>query len=223
MSGSQHRPPGPHKRSRRAGPDRSTKQGFSRIPEEARPTVCRCLDEAGLGALCDLVGGLRFELSEVARMTQNDLGQWVLGEEVLPMPKDTSERLRELKLLLETQATHSGCKVGELLSDRLKQVTTQVRKALEETYPWVRNLAVNTRTLHQMADEAADLLYAEHPARLRTYRRNPYARAETVRPATTIKVADAFDAAMEPLLKEVWALCTPRARKAIEWLKGRGG
>ena len=221
MSGSPHRPPGPRRRKRRAGPDRPTRRGFTRIPEEAGPAVLACLEEAGLGAVHDLCAGLRFELAEIVRMEATGL-DWLLNGEVVQIPTHTSERLRALQARLHEQATEKGRMPAELLGDELKKVTTQVRGRLAPTHRWARNIVINARSLHQLADEQAHDRYRDEAPRLRTYRRTPNARAETVRPATTAMVADSFDRAMTPLLEEVWSRCTPRARDAIERLKERG-
>jgi len=218
MSGSQHRPPGPHRSGRRAGPDSANRHGFSRIPEPARSAVIAAMEEEEIGAVFDLCAGLRFELAEIVRMEERG-GRWVLNDEAVPIPEETSERVRALKKMLAAKAGERGRKAGELLSDLLKRVTRKVRQELEGQYPWARNVVVSAGTLHQIADEAAGALFGDDPARLRTYRRSPYARAATVRPATTAMVADAYDAVMRPLLVDVLSRCTPRALEAIESLK----
>lgn len=223
MSGSEHRPPGPRRRRRRAGPDREIRHGFSRIPEEAGPAVLACLEAARLGAVHDLCAGLRFELAELAAMEPVG-SEWVLNGEAVPLPPATAERLAVLHARLAELA--AGKKKhrapAELLGDELKRVTTQVRRRLAAaTYRWARNVVVNARSLHQRADESAHDRHGDDPPRLRMYRRTPYAEADDVRPATTAAVAEAFDRAMTPLLEEVWSRCTPRAHEAIDRLKAR--
>lgn len=93
MSGSEHRPPGKARPRRRSGPDRRVTHGFSRLPEPARPVVVEVLDEMGIGALVDLCAGLRLELSEVCRMERDGAGRWVLNDEFVPLPEETSSRL----------------------------------------------------------------------------------------------------------------------------------
>lgn len=221
MSGSPIRPAGPRRQRRRAGPDKPIRHGFTRIPEEARPAVLACMDAMGLGAVYDLCAGLRFELAEIVRMEEVGQGRWSLNSEIVPLPAETCERLRALKELLADRAS-PGRRHAEWLSDGLKKVTTNVRQTLEVDFGWAQNLVVNAGTLHQMADEEAYERYGEDTARLRTYRRDPRARADVVRPPTTVMAAHAFDTAISPLLEDVWSRCTPRGREAIERLKERG-
>jgi len=220
VSGSGHRPPGPRTAGRRAGPDRPVTHGFSRIPEPARPVVIEVMEQLGIGALYDLCAGLRFELAEVARMQPDGEGGWVLNGEVVPLPEETSQRLGELKELLSAKVAETGRRPAELAADLLKLATSEVRRRLGADCAWRRHVVVSTRTLHQIADEQADRLLGDDPVRLRVYRRSPYARPGSVRPPTTTKVADAYDAALAPLLEAIWQRLTREARAALEGLGG---
>jgi hypothetical protein len=53
-------------------------------------------------------------------------------------------------------------------------------------------VVVNQATLHQIADEEAHRRLGESPEALRAFRRDPRASANSVRPATTVGVGDAF-------------------------------
>lgn len=219
MSGSQHRPPGPARPARRSGPDRPVTHGFSRIPGPARPVVVCVLDEMGLGALVDLCGGLRLELFEICRMERDGAGRWVLNGESVPLPEETSSRLEALKCVLAERAKARKRPAAELAADLLKAATTEVRRRLSAAgHAWAPHVVVSTRTLHQMADEAAVRLFGDDPARLRNYRRSPYAKPGEVRPPTTEEVADAFDEAMAPLVTDVLERLSERARSALKAL-----
>lgn len=220
MSGSQHRPPGPARRRRRSGPDRPVTHGFSRIPGPAYPVVVAVLDEMGLGALIDLCAGLRIELSEVCRIERDSAGRWMLNGEVVPLPKETSSRLERLKSSLAERAKARQRPAAELVADLLKAATTEVRRRLSGAgHAWAPHVVVSARALHHMADETADQLFGDDPARLRTFRRSPYARPGETRPPTSAKVADAFDEAMAPLVADVLERLSERARSALKGLK----
>jgi len=190
MSSSGIRPADQLHRSRRAGPDRGARHGFSRIPEVARPVVMACLEEAGLGAIYDLCAGLRLDLSEILHLRSSP-SDFVLNDEVIPLPPETKERILAFQSLLEKSCSDTS-RQATWLANSLSRVTTQVRKRLRGRFAWADHVVVNQATLHQIADEEAHRRLGESPEALRAFRRDPRASANSVRPATTVGVGDAF-------------------------------
>jgi hypothetical protein len=152
-------------------------------------------------------------------MEHDGADRWVLNGEVVPLPEETSSRLQALKCILAERTKAKKRPAAELAADLLKAATTEVRRRLSAAgHAWAPHVVVSARTLHQMADEAADRLFGDDAARLRTFRRSPYARPGEIRPPTTEKVAEALDAAMAPLVAEVLEYLSPRARTALQAL-----
>ncbi len=209
----------------RSGPDKPSSRGMGRLPDEAWAVVAELLRERGWLGLIPAVAILHLSVKELYELEGDPCDPCAfhlggLGAELRLREKDATEvRVCQAALrALPVPAERIGAHVGATLRG---PITTELRRRLRRTHPWVENCYLSVELLRRRGEEEVVAAHAAFPERIRGYARSAYATAGQVRPQLSLETAEALSVETASLWAEVECRLSERAKAALRALGDR--